>query len=399
MGAMINLNGVALGNATNQFIRYVFEVTVDDGGGGGASPPSPAARLHAPGSGSANTLTVTFGASLGIDTGLRFTHSTEIDWAPPMGTRECTTPAPGEAAKDACLSTFGFGIWKSVYLVPVGSAADPQKAAGVITQLVPHTYYAGGHPTAILADDDHDGFEVRVRVELLATAAGSGAVTVQGSWPGAAPVTQEVTFVEGVNTASLIIPASETVGVKLWHIHGHGGQPMYNITATTVFANGLPPHHTATTTRRMAFRHIALVTINDTDTATRNRASNESGTGTLTMFFRVNGAAVYVRQLRHHLDHFPRTSQLYSTLHMPCYMFYFVPMLIGGGLVIGIRCCDQIGALGPRREQGPHGSARRPAVCAGHPAAGPKRGRGEHEHASDLGWWHLGEPGLLRCLR
>ena len=49
------------------------------------------------------------------------------------------------------------------------------------------------------------------------------------------------------------------------------------------------------------------------------------------------------------LDHFLRTSQLHTTLHTPCYMFYLVPMLIGGWLGLGIRCCDRFGASGRQR--------------------------------------------------
>lgn len=40
---------------------------------------------------------------------------------------------------------------------------------------------------------------------------------------------------------------------------------------------------------------MALVTVNDTDAKTRDAAANASGTGQLTMFFRVNGAAIYAR--------------------------------------------------------------------------------------------------------
>jgi beta-mannosidase len=38
-----------------------------------------------------------------------------------------------------------------------------------------------------------------------------------------------------------------------------------------------------------------MVTINDTDTAIAATAATTDGTGQLTMFFRVNGAAVYAR--------------------------------------------------------------------------------------------------------
>ena len=65
-------------------------------------------------------------------------------------------------------STFGFGIWKSVYLLPL-----PTKSAA-FTQLVPHTYYAGGHPTTMLTDASHAGFNMTVRAELYAAPSSVG---------------------------------------------------------------------------------------------------------------------------------------------------------------------------------------------------------------------------------
>ena len=147
---------------------------------------------------------------------------------------------------------------------------------------------------------------MRVRVELLASAAGSGTVEVLGMWPGATAVSTKVSVVKGTTNVTLNIPAEQTAGVRLWHPHGHGGQPLYNITATYTpdgaattekgtLLSGHANAYAATTTRRIGFRHVALVTVNDTDPAVRASAqSNHSGTGQFTMFFRVNGAAVYV---------------------------------------------------------------------------------------------------------
>lgn len=109
MGATIELNGKPLtttidpllGNVTgasDQFLRYVFPV------GRLLLPPTTAAAL--------NVLTVTFGAPQNERPGTsngRFTFSTSIDWAPQMLT---TDPSSHR-------STFGFGLWKSVYLLPL----------------------------------------------------------------------------------------------------------------------------------------------------------------------------------------------------------------------------------------------------------------------------------------
>ena len=197
-----------------------------------------------------------------------------------------------------------------------------------ISQVVPLTYYAGGHPTSRLDDDAHAGFTVNVTVDLFAIAAVPAvSVSVVGSWPGATAVTQSnVALTAGGNSVVISIPASQTKAVRLWHPHGHGGQPMYNITTTlqtpsTRATPATPPTARPSTTaaappspaaappsppppaaaaaavviRRVGFRHVALVTFNDTDPVAVKAAQSQEGSGSLTMMFRVNGAAVYAR--------------------------------------------------------------------------------------------------------
>jgi hypothetical protein len=260
MGAMVSLNGIALGNATNQFIRYVFDA-------GTALKP-----------GAQNVLEVKFGADLGIDCGGRWTYSNSIDWSPSMLTLD-------NASRRA---TFGFAIWKSVYVVsiPHGGAA--------ISQLAPQTFYRSGHPTTRLGDNEHKGFDVKASVELLAPEGGGGVLSVVGGWPGAVAVSKHVLLVKGNNTVVVAIPAAQTLGVRLWHPHGHGEQPRYSITATYAPSGGAAGQ-SATTERLMGFRHAVLITMNDTDGQAVADAPNQNGTGQFTMFFRVNGAAVYAR--------------------------------------------------------------------------------------------------------
>ena len=271
MGAMIELNGHHLGNASDQFIRYVFEV---------------GHLLQRRNSSTMNELNVTFGAELMIATDGRYTHSAQIDWAPGMSGAQID-PA-GKAKKQPDMRYFGFGIWKSVYLVPLpaGSAA--------FSQLVVHPAYAGGHPTTMLTDESHAGFDVTVRAELYAAAGVStGTLTVLGGWPNAEAVSQQVKLTggESVNNITMKIPAAQTVGAALWHPHGHGKQALYNVTAT--FTPHTQPALTSRTWRRTGLRDVALVTVNDTDP--RVAAAGGNGTGYLTMMFRVNGAPVYVR--------------------------------------------------------------------------------------------------------
>ena len=107
----------------------------------------------------------------------------------------------------------------------------------------------------------------------------------------------------GINNVTVAIPATETVGAQLWNPNGYGKQTMYNITATftptastsSTQATPTPVANTAisSTSRRVGFRDVALVTVNDTDPAVVAKGGN--GTGRMTMFFRVNGAAVYAR--------------------------------------------------------------------------------------------------------
>jgi predicted amidohydrolase len=260
-GAIVSLNGVTLFNATDQFLRYTYPVTLKPSG---------------------NVLSLAFGAVLKIDTAGRFTDSQRLDWAPAMLTREIVRPRLGR-------TTFGFGIWKSVYLLPVAAGSV------AIAQLVPHTFYSGGHPITRLADDEHKGFDVHVKAELWCGTTGvQGTVSVKGTWPGATAVSQPVTLPAGTSTVNITLAAAQTLQARLWHPNGHGDQVRYAITATFTPANATNTT-VATTTRKLGFRHVALVTINDTDTATATNATVQDGSGQLTMLFRVNGAAMYAR--------------------------------------------------------------------------------------------------------
>ena len=184
--------------------------------------------------------------------------------------------------------TFGLAIWKSVYLVSVAAGG------AAITSFVPHTFYAGGHPTSILGDADHAGFEVRARVALWAPAdRGAGEVTVAlPGVPGSATVTVRAALIAGTTVVNVTIPANDTRGVRLWHPRGNGDQVRYNITATFLPDNGVAP---SSTWRLLGFRHVALVTINDTDPEVVAAAASKNGTGQFGLRLRVNGAATYAR--------------------------------------------------------------------------------------------------------
>jgi hypothetical protein len=210
-------------------------------------------------------------------TGGRFSFASFGGFSPVMLT-SVPTPADKSYPKRA---TFGFGIVKSVYILPVPAVA--------ITQFVPQTFYAGGHPTSILSDGNHSGFAVRARVAVWAASATSGEFRVSLPTVPGASISVRANLSAGESNVTLVLPAAATMGVKLWHPRNHGGQPLYNITASFVpsFVPSTLVHNVAKATRRIGFRHVALVTVNESNTM-----ASQGGTGTFTYFLRVNGESM-----------------------------------------------------------------------------------------------------------
>merc|ERR1719210_2645189 len=133
MGAVIKLNGEELGNPTNQFVRYAFDV---DGG-----------RLKA--DGGANALQVVFDPAIATE-GRYMACTGGWDWAPYTGTK---------SAADNAFS-FSRGLVKDVYLL----ASAPGSAT--IEHVVPQIFYKGDSPPEPLAEGEHGGFKVDVNVHL-----------------------------------------------------------------------------------------------------------------------------------------------------------------------------------------------------------------------------------------
>jgi len=137
MGSRIYLDGELLGNTTDQFLRYSFEM-----------PSSGIKRNKENGK---HKLEVIFDPA--IDCGGRWMACTGgWDWAPYTNTAQDKIP------------TFTKGIWKSVYVVDVGAVA--------ITDMVPQISYAGkDYPTEPMKDNtvepldtsQHGGFNVLVK--------------------------------------------------------------------------------------------------------------------------------------------------------------------------------------------------------------------------------------------
>jgi hypothetical protein len=281
MGAHVELNGVRLGTATDQFLRYTFDV----------------GHLLRP---SGNQLRLIFEISA-IDTGGRFMTATGgYDWAP-WATTWKVSPSVNDSVSGGfgggAQATFSFGCWKSVYVVSV------PRASAAITAVTTETFYSGDYPTAPLTDATHAGFELRLTVQLRAATrllAGSTMLSASASFGNASQTLSAVPAGVSDMTLTLVVPAG---GARLWWPAGLGAQALYNVTIELTSATDtVNTGDTAAvvpagvrTTRQVGFRSIALVTSNDTNPTVRAASATHDGSGGATMFLRINGAAVWSR--------------------------------------------------------------------------------------------------------
>ena len=261
MGATVSFNGVFLGNATNQFVRYIF--------------PLPPASVV---TGGANVIQVAFDASLSL-AGRFMACSGGWDWAP---NSELTL----NDTEFGVAQTFSSGIWKSVYV----AAVAPSTAA--ISAVVPLTYYRGAYPVGALVDGNHSGFTVNVTAHLWAPQGGArGSLAVMTSW-GASAASPPTQLPPGDSSLTLTLTAT-AAQILLWWPNGMGQQPLYNVTATWTPASSGGP---TTSSRQLGFRVAALVTVNDTNATVVQESVGADGSGAgFGMFFRINGAAIYAR--------------------------------------------------------------------------------------------------------
>ena len=178
-------------------------------------------------------------------------------------------------------------------------------------------FYQGDYPTAPLNSTTHAGFRVEVRVFMQSLSShghnANGQLVVKGSWGAAAAVVVSVPTAEHVETVTLLATSAQ---VDLWWPNGMStfGRPaLYNLSVSfepasdgsmpTVHADAAAASSSSSrataypvpvATRRVGFRHFALVTGNDTNPEYIKNASGKQGTQNpaLGMFWRINGAAI-----------------------------------------------------------------------------------------------------------
>jgi beta-mannosidase len=268
-GSAVTLNGHALGNTTNQHLRYTFEI----------------AALLAKSGGGENSLEISFVRDI-ANSGRFMACSGGWDWAPYSRMRD--------VEGNPMLTR---GIWKSVYLAATSSNA------AVIESMTPTILFKGEPPMAVLKDDGSHAFEVNVTAYLTAKQA-SGTLHVSGAWGAFKSVAVKLTAADhGRKAVSVLLEAS---GVKLWWPRGLGPQTMYNISA--VFEPSASTDEgedgrvgvaagSVTAQRRVGFRVAYLTTGNDTDASwvAAHRHGNGNAVPAHTVMFRINGAAMSMR--------------------------------------------------------------------------------------------------------
>ena len=164
------------------------------------------------------------------------------------------------------------------------------QGGAAITHVVPQIHYRGQYPTSPLGRN-HSGFTVEARVFVNAPGAVSGVLSVEGEWGVKNSIQCNLTGENQV--CSVYLDASSDL-IELWWPNGmaiHGSQKLYNLTVTFATAGTV----VAEATRRIGFKHFALVTGNDTDPSYVAESVGKHGTmnPALGMFWRVNGAAVF----------------------------------------------------------------------------------------------------------
>lgn len=259
MGAQISLNGVPLGNITNQFLRTIFSLPSNDGMN--------------------TTLEIKFYPTGALELDSRFMPcSGDWDWAP-VSQLNFTDPVWGTAP------LFSSGIWKSLYIL--------SSLPITITNIVPLLRYQGTYPVDALTDGNHSGFQLNVTTYVSVPLSTNGYLTVSGEWSSNSSITTSLLALPTGESAISVTLNVSSNDIRLWWPNGLGAQPLYNISIVWSSTDTAVPNVTAN--RRIAFRVVALVTVNDTNATIVEESTGADGSGSFGMFFRINGAPLYAR--------------------------------------------------------------------------------------------------------
>ncbi|KAG7364672.1 glycoside hydrolase family 2 sugar binding protein [Nitzschia inconspicua] len=261
MGADVAVNGIKIGEATDQFLRY--DIDLDQ---------RVLRQGVLQGDSLRHTLTISFDPSKKVDG--RFTAcSGGWDWAPYAREQD----AQGT-------QMFTLGVVKPVSVIGVKHF--------YISYVVPKIYYLGDHPTSPMQRAEAD---FRLEVEIHLNFVAPTAYRFISDLVLRTPFGNKTARVAPVNrrqhstvvTMSLIVPKEK---VELWWPNGMGGHQLYDISVGIDDRSATECIH-----KRVGFRVSALVTTNDTAVNETSYATLQEGSGQHGMYFRINGAVVVAR--------------------------------------------------------------------------------------------------------
>jgi hypothetical protein len=351
MGSKIYLNNQYLGTTTDQFLRYTYPLSSNDIILNNNNNNNNNNNKAGGNKTTMNKLVVQFD-TVGILTNGRFSAcGGGWDWAPYSNCPHTTDTNSRTYTFGITKSVYIVGgsstttttikSSKSKSLKSSSAAAASSAASAFITAIVPQVMYRGEYPIQSLVDGDHDGFDIDVRVHLLLLssplAAGNhhlglikGRLEVQGMWGSQDVISKIIQLDNGGSsttetnvTLSLVANSKD---IKLWWPTGMGPTTMYygnadeeslpseeRLTKRHLYdiqvrfipldennngddkSTNQPPNNVIQDTRRIGFRHFALVTGNDTDKNYVHNAKNKQGTEFHGMYYRINGVAIWSR--------------------------------------------------------------------------------------------------------
>lgn len=276
MSADVYVNNVMISGkgVVDQHLRYEFEISH---------------LLFSPGA--QNNLSVVFpfpSEDKRNDEGRFMAASGAWDWSP---VSNVSTPGG--------LPYLSFGIWKSVYIVPVKTLS--------LHSLVVHVFYGPSaqpgnstpYPITPLVDDTAGPWTVRATANVVSGPDGladGGILMVLGEWGNNTPSMVPIGALAPNSTAAITLDIFVPAGtVRLWWPNGVNGivgsqQPLYQVSASIILRGASVP--SIVDFRKIGFRVVAIVTDDDSNP---NLLQNKTGSGGLTTRLRVNGASIWAR--------------------------------------------------------------------------------------------------------